>query len=408
MDVKDSSQERLKRCLVGCQSDTRQDSAEHDHPGLEAPLVAVKHLSLVLRHRSVSLGSLVQNQSGSHTPPEDHYILVSEQYENLKACRANRTALRSEFQAAKELFQRSRKRYNKARAAYETAIDPFAENSKSSSSAQDMVNIRSRLTKAEADLESQGTQVRSIKTNLQAARASMERAERDFMDLAHREAQQFKHQNVIRTGKQASDTRSVRPASSLAMAFSRSEQNALQGAYFRKAGDLNNLGEQLAEHNYDYWIAIAERDRRQDQDEVLTVPDEEFEADALKRREAITNALNKAIQEADELKMQCETANIDLDPHRRNIWDVEETALSETELKHQAEYRQTFEAVLATVPPEAFQNAEVLRADASDDASEHADSPRSIERRIGSWVEDLDLEHDSNGRTGLQRDVSLS
>lgn len=73
-----------------------------------------------------------------------------------------------------------------------------------------------------------------------------------------------------------------------------SMDESLRDAYWRKAADVNAFGEQLAEHNYDYWTTLADRDRRLDQGEKLSIPDEEFQAEAARARTIISQALEKS------------------------------------------------------------------------------------------------------------------
>jgi hypothetical protein len=166
---------------------------------------------------------------------------------------------------------------------------------------------------------------------------------------------------------------------------------ALREEYFKWAADVNMYGEQLADHNYEYWTSLADRERRQDQEEVLSLADEDFEADAQKRRDFITRALDEAIDNADRLKAECEELGIDLNPQRRNIWDLEDEALSDEDIKARAEYRKAFDAALTIVPPEAFENAELVLATPSDHGSEQLDFLAPSER-TGSWVETLSQE----------------
>lgn len=169
----------------------------------------------------------------------------------------------------------------------------------------------------------------------------------------------------------------------------------LREDYFKWAADVNMYGEQLAEHNYDYWATRTDRERRQDQDEILLVTDEEFEADANRRRNVITKALDEAIVNADRLKAECEALDIDLNPERRNIWDLEDAALSVAEIEARDEYRRAFDANLTFVPPEAFQNAELVPASPSEHGSEPLDYSAPNER-IDSWVEALSPDLDAS------------
>lgn len=141
--------------------------------------------------------------------------------------------------------------------------------------------------------------------------------------------------------------------------------------------------------------ARADRERRQDQDEILLVTDEEFDADANRRRDIITKALDEAIETADRLKAECESLGIDLNPARRNVWDLEEVALSEAETEARDEYRKTFEAAINLVPQEAFENAELVLASPSEHGSEPLDYSAPSER-TESWLDALSPEPDAD------------
>jgi hypothetical protein len=173
---------------------------------------------------------------------------------------------------------------------------------------------------------------------------------------------------------------------------------SLREDYFKWAADVNIYGEQLAEHNYDYWTVRADRERRQDQDEILLITDEDFEADAKRRRDIITNALDEAIENADQLKAQCESLEIDLNPERRNIWDLEDAVLSEAEVEARDEYRKASEAAFTIVAPETFENAELVLASPSEHGSDVMDYSAPSER-IESWVEALSPDSDANEQT---------
>jgi sugar diacid utilization regulator len=153
--------------------------------------------------------------------------------------------------------------------------------------------------------------------------------------------------------------------------------------------------EQLADHNYEYWTSFADRERRQNQEEVLSVADEDFKADAQKRRDVIMRDLNEAIDNADRLKAECEPLGIDINHQRRNIWDLEDEELREAEIKARAEYREAFDAALAIVPLGAFENAELVLATPSDHGSEQLNLFASSER-TESWVKTLAQEQYHN------------
>jgi hypothetical protein len=170
-----------------------------------------------------------------------------------------------------------------------------------------------------------------------------------------------------------------------------SDSTALREQYFEWAANVNIYGERLVNHDYAYQTSLADRERRQDQGEVLPDTDGDFKADAQRRRNAIVLALNKAIDNADRLKAKCEEAGIDHNPQIRNIWNLEDKALSDADIKAKAEYREAFKAALAIVPPEAFKNAELVLATPSDHGSEEPDFPAPSER-TEIWVDSISQE----------------
>jgi hypothetical protein len=84
------------------------------------------------------------------------------------------------------------------------------------------------------------------------------------------------------------------------------DHQELRKKYFNWAANVNIYGEQLADHNSGYWTSLADRERRPDQEEVLSITDEDFEADAKARRDSIERALDESIDNADRLKADYE------------------------------------------------------------------------------------------------------
>lgn len=392
MDTTTSPPARHVDGLIGCPSDTilhRIDDRDRETAGTQS--IAFEHSSLVHRHRS--LGSLSQTAL-THSMPHNGKSAI-ERFRHLKAARAHRTTLQYEFQVAKKRWKETNKAYHKARSLYEkVALNPFADFQPSGQPGHDSVAARSRLNRLETDLESQCSNIRHIKGELQAARTSLERSERGFMELMDNHPMRLEPQDVAYAAipthdrTQDVDLNAVPASSDQAPPWDLQDDDSLRDAYFRRAADVNIYGEQLADLNYDYWTTLADRERRQDQEETLSIPDDIFQADAERRREVITEALDEAIKYADKLKDQCLAAGLDLNPHRRNIWDLEDDALSTAEMEHRTEYRKTFEAALAHVPPEAFENAELVLATPSDNGSE-PDAFIEPSQRVKSWVESV-------------------
>jgi hypothetical protein len=123
----------------------------------------------------------------------------------------------------------------------------------------------------------------------------------------------------------------------------------------------------------------------------VNLDDGNFRSDAQRRRDGIVLALNKAIDNADRLKAKCERAGIDHNTRIRNMWNLEDEALSDADIKAKAEYHKAFKAALAIVPPEAFNNAELVLATPSDHGSEKPDFSGPSER-TEIWVDAISQE----------------
>lgn len=52
--------------------------------------------------------------------------------------------------------------------------------------------------------------------------------------------------------------------------------------YFLTAAEVQILGERLADHTYEYWVAVAGKEHKEDPDEVLSIQDEELRWDITK------------------------------------------------------------------------------------------------------------------------------
>jgi hypothetical protein len=334
---------------------------------------------------------------------------MNEQYQRLAESRARCTALESQSEAARQHWGQLLKQYHQSQLRYEIAIDPYNRDATSSGQISDMSTLRHRLINSGRDLEAHSTRVRAIERDYREARATFDL---EFARLVvpsnyqTRPTAPSNPQSIASNSAYTYTTYATQldrrpswptPASSLPdpMHNPAADLETLREDYFKWAANVNIYGEQLAEHKYDYLTTRADRERRQDQDEILLIKDEDFEADANRRREAITKALDEAIDNADRLKAECESLGIDLNPERRNIWDLEDAALSGAETEARDEYRKAFESALTLVPPEAFENAELVLASPSEHGSEPLDYSAPSER-IESWVEALSPDSDAN------------
>jgi hypothetical protein len=159
-------------------------------------------------------------------------------------------------------------------------------------------------------------------------------------------------------------------------------QCSLLERYFQAAAEVQVLGERLADQKYEYWDAVAGREYREDQDEVLSIPDHEFERGYQQERTSITQQLDDAIKEADRLYTECKFQGIDVEAKRMARRDDQDPSNDE------AEYQQIFAAHLNCIPTEAFQDAEVVRGVTPESDQKTADISR-FDADVSSWVENI-------------------
>ncbi|KAK6442485.1 hypothetical protein LTR95_001279 [Oleoguttula sp. CCFEE 5521] len=91
--------------------------------------------------------------------------------------------------------------------------------------------------------------------------------------------------------------------------------------YYDEAGEVKLHGEALV--NLDYWYAdeLAVRIMQQDQEQELTIPDDVFHDDYLRKRAVIELQIDHHISEANRLRDECLRAGIDITAGMRTVGD---------------------------------------------------------------------------------------
>lgn len=391
-------------------SQSRSDMMRQDDTRCHFPVFQAhrsNHNSFIRGRKS--LDRFTAQPVGQQTAQYEHHNPMNGQYGNLAASRARYTTLESQSDAARKDWEHLLKQYHQHQLHYEVAIDPYSHDSDSSNHLLGVSALRDRLVNSGRDLEAHSTKVKAIEREYQQARTTFDlefarlivpsNARSGLIATSNSQSIASNSEYTHTTNTTQPDRRlsCPTPASSMPDPTNNPESNfeTLREDYFKWAADVNMYGEQLAEHNYDYWATRTDRERRQDQDEILLVTDEEFEANANRRRNVITMALDEAIVNADRLKAECESLDIDLNPERRNIWDLEDAALSEAEIEARDEYRRAFDATVTLVPSEALRHAELVPASPSEHGSEPLDYSAPNER-VDSWVEALSPDLDAN------------
>ena len=169
--------------------------------------------------------------------------------------------------------------------------------------------------------------------------------------------------------------------------------------YLQRAADVGVFGERLADCNYEYWTAVSQREMRQDQDETLSVADEDFERYWQNEKESITRDLDESIREADELLEACRKEGLVLDADEHNQEDT--TDFSDPLVpddEQPIERSRSLEDIVTSMPQSLFEDAEVIHADPSDDESILQNKPKIV-ARVGSWMEDVRTE-----KSGIDRE----
>lgn len=144
------------------------------------------------------------------------------------------------------------------------------------------------------------------------------------------------------------------------------------------------LGERLADYNYEYWSAVASREIRQDQDEALTQTEEEFEGSWLPDRLRLTRELDEAIKNADHLKEACEKKGLDTDTVKQRTPEADGAADGQSEHERP---NNDYEAAMSHIPSTALDNAEVVRAESSDNDDTAPSNHRKLDH-VELWVEE--------------------
>jgi hypothetical protein len=136
---------------------------------------------------------------------------------------------------------------------------------------------------------------------------------------------------------------------------------------------------------------VARRQLRQDHDETLSVTDEEFKEMHSRAKEVISQELARAIEEAKTIRSESHSATITANPGEWELLDLDSAMSGNMSAagSHQG-YDDSLQAALERVPPEAYRNAESVRGDMSEHASEYSEPARNSEL-VTPWMDDVPL-----------------
>ena len=311
-----------------------------------------------LINRPRSLGELSQVSRTSST------VDLGKQFKSWASVRAEEARLRGEFNAAEHRWRRAKQTYQRTRQQYEKAIDPSKTSVDPSS--KELANLRELFELDRAYLETQAAEVSRRKKTLEEVQQDLQNNETLFMEAARRTVQP----DSLRTRSPTifSPETTFLPHDGI----SRSEpqlDDRLTKLYDKEA-QANIFGERLADLKYDYNEALDTREYRRDHDETLSTTDDQFEATFEDQRAKVFQDLEETTKEVQELRAACEAAGLDVEAHRSNVIDHDDTALADAQFARQDEYQLPFQEFTSLMPQAAFENAETIENPPSDHASD--------------------------------------
>lgn len=357
------------------------DRTLSSHP--QARDVSFKGLPHPLMPHHRSLGVLPRASKDAFAVAGSSLGPLDTHSEEMEQSRAHVTRLNAQLDASKQDWQKLRRAYRKSRIQYENAIDPFGAQSDNATANQNISGLRERFINDRSLLESYAADIRRIKRKLQAAQSSRGRCELAFTQSAYQ---------LMGTPTSSSLAECAVPLSSaqtrnriIVPSFaSPPEVEFLLERYHARVATENLLEERLADHNYEYWNEVARRELFRDHDEALSVGDDEFEENWEREKNNILQELSKAMEEAAQLKADCASAGANVD-------NLEPGGLAFTHSSDLANdgYEDSLQAALAQVPIEAFENAEHVRGNLSEDRSAHSELG-STSQLVSRWMESMD------------------
>jgi hypothetical protein len=316
---------------------------------------------------------------------------LNEKLEAIDASRASKKTLRAELKTANRRLKALRKAYHQSRSLYDDAVDPFGSLNDAATPAQiasDIAILRETSDHDRQALETHSSHVRSIQEAIRTTQKTLNRSQTEFQAIALQRPpiDEPSHTN---TDLQTDGTNA--PPSHNTPASSAQGDQPLFDRYLKRAADVGIFGERLAECNYEYWTAVEQRELRQDRDETLSVPDEDFERHWEIEKEIITRNLDSAIQDADELLAMCQKEGLVVEGDGHDQWEDDFVQPDVLDGEDQLNRSPSLEATVTRVPQALFDDAEVVRADPSDDESVLQEKPKVVDR-VGTWMENVQAE----------------
>ena len=330
-------------------------------------------------------------------PKDDLHMsdaVISQLSEKLKAIEASRNSkkrLRAELKTAIRRLKALRKAYHRSRASYDDAVDPLGSPKDTATPAQvgsKIAILRETSDRDREALEVHSSHVRSIQDAIRTTQRALDRSQLEFETIA---LQRPPREDSSPTTTDVQTHTTNAPTSHHTPASSAQGDQPLLDKYLKRAADVGIFGERLAECNYEYWAAVSQREMRQDRDETLSVPDEDFERYWQTEKEIITRDLDSAIHDADELLAMCQREGLVAESEGQDQWDDDFAQPDVGDEEHRLDHSPRFEATITEIPQALFDDAEVIRADPSDDESILQEKPKIVES-VGTWMDGIKAE----------------
>ena len=372
-----------------------------------SPLNDLTHITNTLQDDPAQPSCLdiaISPKEHQHSPVEDFSASNGDQHvddtvfnrlnyelEAIEALRTNRKSLMAELKTANTRLKALRKSYHRSRALYDNAVDPSG-SLKDATSTQIDSNIATLRETSDRDrqaLEVHSNEIRSIKNSIRTAQRALNRKQADFESIALRRPPKDDSSRA-NTDAQIDATNAPPPRPTPA-SLVQGDQPLLD-RYLERAADVGIFGERLAELNYEYWTEVSQREMRQDRDETLSVSDEDFERYWQTEKEVITRDLDSAIRDADELLAACRTEGLVVEDNGHDQWDADSIQPDIVDDEHQLDRLHSLKATVMEVPQALFDDAEVIRADPSDDECDVQAKPKIVDR-VGTWMEGVQVEN---------------
>ncbi|OQN96404.1 hypothetical protein B0A48_17656 [Cryoendolithus antarcticus] len=189
--------------------------------------------------------------------------------------------------------------------------------------------LRSRLEHDRTRLETQYHEASDLQRHLSNLETDLYEVTTKFMDAALDLAQ------LTLGGTAPADNTTYEPTLELSAPSTMSSLTRLDpllAQYYDRAGDVSIMAERMGDLQEQHYHEIATRGLREDQAEVLSIADADFDDNYEREHRILQTELDIAAGEADELRARCEAAGLDISAGLRNTEDSD-TDVEDSDLK---------------------------------------------------------------------------